>query len=89
MAEYIRDISIVFYFWFLQYGIVYLIAMCIISGIVGFCVLTKLKKPCVALMVGVFVGVIVPCIIIGLLFQSDFVKSRKHVDVDWMMGKTN
>ena len=45
---------------------------------------SKLK----GILAGLLIGVIIPCMIIFSVLQSDFVKARKNVDKEWMIGKT-
>ena len=42
----------------------------------------------IGIITGGFIGVVIPCVVVTMVLQSDFVKSRKNVDKDWMVGKT-
>ena len=42
----------------------------------------------IGISIGVLVGIVFPMVLLMTVLQSDFVKSRKNVDKDWLMGKT-
>lgn len=88
MVEIFDSMVMLSYLIFFQYGIIYIFLMFPIYGIASFVTFMVLKRTNYSFASGAMIGIIIPAIIMGLFLQSDFAKSRKYVDEEWMIGKT-